>query len=141
MAGITSGILAASATAGALVGFGLRLGAPAHPFNAIAALVLGSSAQALHTFAPGATPLGILLHVVVMTGCGLVYSALFGRSGRHPVAWAVAVAAAALVATILIARLFGVGLAALLPTGTLIAFAVVLAIALAVGMRLAPSRV
>lgn len=140
-AGITSGILAASATAGALLGFGLRLGAPARPFNAIAALLLGVNAQALHGFAAAATPLGILLHVVVTIGLGIAYVALFARSGRHPVLWAAAVAATALGAMMLVARLFGVGLAALLPTSNLIALAVVLALALATGMRFALLRV
>ena len=141
VAGITSGVLAASATAGALVGYGLRLGSPARPFNAIAAMLLGPSAQAAQSFTPAATTLGVVLHVAAMIGWGLVYVALFARSGRHPVGWAIAVAAAALVATLLITRFFGVGLAALLPTGNLIALAVVLATALPLGMRLALSRV
>ena len=124
-----------------MLGFGLRLGAPARPFNAIAALLLGANAQALHGFAAAATPLGILLHIVVTIGLGIAYVALFARSGRHPVLWAAGVAAAALGAMLLVARLFGVGLAALLPTGNLIALTVVLALALATGMRFALSRV
>lgn len=119
----------------------MRLGAPAHPFNAIAATLLGSSAQATSGFAPAVTPLGILLHVAVMIGVGLVYAALVDRSRRHPVIWALVVAAAAFVATWLLARLFGVGLAVLFSPVSLIAIAVVLAVALTLGMRLALPRV
>src|SRR5689334_12907078 len=43
-AGITTGIIAAAATAGALMGFGIRFGTPLRPFNTIAAELLGSRA-------------------------------------------------------------------------------------------------
>jgi hypothetical protein len=139
-AGITAGVLAASATAGALLGYGLRLGAPARPFNAIGAMLLGSGAQAAHGFSPGTTLLGIALHIGAMLGLGVVYASLTGGARRHVVVWAVILAAGALVLTYFVGRLFGVGLATILSPANVVILGVILAIALPIGMRFALPR-
>ena len=100
VSGITSGIVAASATSGALVGFGIRLGTLARVFNAIASIVLGPEAFAVYGYAASPTLVGVLLHVCAMIVCGLVYVLLVTISGGRDIAWALvlsAVLAAALV--------------------------------------------
>ena len=141
VSGITIGIVAASATSGALLGFGIRLGAPAWAFNAVGAILLGPGAQEATGFLPGATLLGLGLHVVAMLGVGLLYAAIVSRSAGHSVAWAGIVSAGVLAGTLAVARLFGVGLGALLPAASVVAFCILLALSLAVGMRLALSKV
>jgi hypothetical protein len=133
-------MIAASATAGTLLGFGIHLGTPARPFNAIAALALGPGAQAVYGFSPLPTLLGILLHVAAMIAWGVVYELLVARTRGYLTA-SLVVAVAALTALLLPSRLFGVGPAALLSIGNLVALSVVLAVALPLGMRLAPSEV
>lgn len=140
LAGITPGIVAASATAGALLGFGIHLGAPARPFNAIAGILLGAAATRLSGFAP-ATIVGILVHAAAIVAAGLLYGTLVARSSGHPVRWALVVSAGGVAVTEILARPFGVGPAVVLPVGNVLAVGVVLAVALVMGMRLALSRV
>ncbi|HKO16946.1 MAG TPA: hypothetical protein VJU87_11955 [Gemmatimonadaceae bacterium] len=136
LAGLTTGVLAASSTAGALLAFGLRLGTPARPFNAIGALLLGGDAMQVFGFAAGPTLVGVLLHLVAVVACGVLYAALVGRKG-HSVAWAIVLAILALAASWAIGHSLGVGLAPLLPLGNLIVLGVVLALSLPIGMRFA----
>ena len=140
VAGITAGIIAASATAGSLLGFGIHLGAPARLFNAVAAIVLGPSVQRESAFSAAATLTGVLLHVAAMIALGALYAVLVWRSRGYSFAWSGVMAAATLAVSVLLARLFGVGPAAVLSLGRLIALCVVLALALPIGMRLALSR-
>ena len=109
------------------------------PFNAIGAMLLGRDAQAA-TGLSVATTIGMVVHVAMMVVIGLVFRLALARAGGHPLAWAVVVAAATLGLLALVARLFGVGIVALLPTGSLIALGVVLAVTLAIGMRFALSK-
>ena len=139
--GITSGIVAASATAGALVGFGIRLGTPALAFNATSAIVLGQRALALHGAGGLPTAVGGLVHVAAMLACGLAYVSLVTLTRGHAISWAVFVSAAATAMSWFVARQFGVGPAAVLPLGNLLMLGVVLVGALMVGMRLAPVEV
>jgi hypothetical protein len=141
VSGITAGLVAASATAGALLGFGFRLGAPAQPFNAIGAILLGAAAQQVRGFAPGPTIVGVVLHIATLFGAGIVYASLLDRASGHPVAWAGAMGAGGLAVILVVARLFGVGLGVLLPLGSLVVLCVVLALALVIGMRLALPQV
>jgi hypothetical protein len=134
--GITTGVIPVSATMGMLLGFGIRLGAPARAFQAIGALLVDPSrAPAL------ATMLGVLLHVVATLSCGVAYVALVGDSGDHPAAWAITVGAAAAAVAFIIATTVGGSIALALTPGNLIALGVVIAITLPIGMRFAPSRV
>ncbi len=136
--GLTTGFVVASATAGALIGFGLRFGTPARPFNAISSVVLGARAQGEWTFVPAVTLLGLLLHIAFSLLCGVIYVEAAERSRRDYVA-ALVIAIAALLLSSLLAALFGVGLAALLPLGDRLVLAAVLGLALPLGMRFALS--
>lgn len=134
--GLVSGVLAASSTAGALVAFGIHLGTPARPFNAIGALLLGPGAAQIYGFSAGPTIAGVLLEIAATIACGLLHARLVARRGGHLALWSIAIAAGALCTSWILAR-FGVGLAALLPVGNLVVLAVVLALSLAIGIRFA----
>jgi len=75
-----------------------------------------------------------------MIALGALYAVLVWRSRGYSFAWSGVMAAATLAVSVLLARLFGVGPAAVLSLGRLIALCVVLALALPIGMRLALSR-
>jgi len=130
--------VAASATAGALVGFGLRQGTPALAFNATSAIVLGQGALALHGVGALPTAVGGLIHAAAMVACGLAYVSLVTLNRGHAISWAVFVSAAATAMSWFVARQFGVGPAAVLPLENILMLGVVLAGALMIGMRLAP---
>ena len=133
-------LVAAAATSGALVGFGLRLSAPALPFNAIGAVVLGPATLRATSFVP-ATILGVALHFATMYLWSAIHGALVRRVGGHSVLSAAGVGVAAFVAMQLIARLVGAGPAVILATGNQVVLCALLAIGLVIGMRLALSTV
>lgn len=137
--GLAVGALAASATAGALAGFGIRLGTPARPFNAVARLVLGGRADGVWGFDPPVTAVGVLLHVTVMCVWGFLTVRLAqSRRGAGRVAVAVVVALLALAIDLLVvARVLRAGVSGVLAPVQVVVVHVVLAIALVVGMRLA----
>lgn len=134
--GIATGLVAAAATGGVLVGLGLRFGTPARPFNALAAYLLGPAAQAAWSPSP-ITAIGILVHLVTMSACGIVYVALVQHSGGGAIGWALLVVTAVFALSWLVGALFGLGLTTLLAPGDRVILAVVLAVALPLGMRLA----
>ena len=134
--GITTGVIPASATTGMMLGFGIRLGAPARAFQAIGALLADASRT------PSlATLLGVLLQIIAMLLCGLAYVTLVDDSKGHPIAWAITVGAGAAALFFIAARTFGGSIALALTPGNLMAIGVVIAITLPIGMRFAPSRV
>jgi hypothetical protein len=138
-AGVVVGLLAACATGGALLGFGVRQGIPSRPFNATARLLLGARAEGVWGFVPAVTLTGVALHVTVMLVWGLVYAhvARAQRTGAR-IALAIAVAAAALLVDLLVVeRALHAGVSGVLSPVQVVATHVVLAAALAVGMRLA----
>ena len=138
-AGVTTGLIAAAATSGALMGFGLRFGTPLRPFNTIAASVLGVAAVAASN-APGmVTTIGIAIHVAACIAWSLAYAWIVEFSHGHEWEWGVATSLVAFALTSMLARSFDVGLGTLLSVAQRIALAVVLAIALPMGMRLANS--
>lgn len=138
-AGLAVGLLAASATSGALVGFGLRLGIPSRPFNAIARLVLGGRAEGVWGFTPAVTLTGVALHVTMMLVWGVVYVRLVeARRGFARLAIAVGVAVMALLVELLVVeRLLHAGVSGVLSPMQVVVVHAVLAVALAVGMRFA----
>jgi hypothetical protein len=141
--GLVAGALAAAATAGALLGFGIRQGTPARPFNAIASLILGDRAVAIWGFHLGVTVVGVLAHVAVT----LAWAVLFARlaRGKRPLN----VAGAALLVTILallvnvflVGRVAGERIADVLAPGHVVALHMVFGVALVVGMRFAIAHV
>lgn len=136
--GIATGLVAAAATGGALVGVGQRFDTPARPFNAVAAYLLGPGVQALWQFS-AATVVGLLVHLAISCVCGLAFVTLVDRWGRGEIAWAILVALVTVGVSWLAGALFGLGLSTLLATGDRLVLAVVLAAALPLGMRLALS--
>lgn len=70
--GIRAGVLAASATAGVLVGFGLRQEMPARAFNAAGSIVLDRRTDGVWQFDALVTPVGVLVHIAWMIMLGIV---------------------------------------------------------------------
>jgi hypothetical protein len=138
--GVTAGIIPAAATTGMLLGFGIRLGAPARVFQGIGTIIAGPGVSGVST-SPTTTLLGILLNIAATLTCGVVYASLVGESRDHRVAWAIAVGAAAVASAFVGARTLAGSIALVLTPGNLVAIGVVIAITLPIGMRFAPSRV
>ena len=139
--GILTGALAAAATAGTLLGFGLRQGTPARPFNAVASLLLGDAAHGIWGFHPVVTVVGVIVLVALALVWGMLFARLAGKlRGLRLAGLALVVAAAALAVNLLIAsRLSGASVSDALAPAQFVALHVVFGAALAVGMRLATS--
>lgn len=130
------GLVAASATAGALLRIGMRDGTPARPFNAIASVLAGASAAQTWGFA-GVTLVGVVAHVVATVVWALVAEWLVERGVATRWVAAGVVAVAWLAFTTAIGRIVGNGVSAVVDLGDRVTIALVLAITLALGMRLA----
>jgi hypothetical protein len=139
--GILTGALAAAATAGALLGFGIQHGTPARPFNAVASLVVGDRADRIWGFHPVVTVVGVVVHVALTFAWGLLFARLAGgMRGLRLAGAAVGIAATALAVDVLIlTRLLGAHVSDVLAPAQVIALHLVLGVALGVGMRLATS--
>ena len=137
--GILTGALGAAATAGALLGFGLRDGTPARPFNALAGVILGDRAGGIWGFDLVVTVTGVLVQVAVALGWGLLFARLTrGMRGMRLAAAAIVASVVALaVDTLLAGRVLGVDVSGALAPAQIVAVHFVLGAALAVGMRLA----
>lgn len=105
--GARGGALAAASVSGALLGFGLREGTTARPFNAFAALLLGNRARGVWTFDPSVSFVGI---AVLVGGCllaGVILGAVAApmrTRRRRLVAFAVALVTAAIGLSALVVR-------------------------------------
>jgi hypothetical protein len=97
--GVWIGLVAAAATAGALVGFGWARGAPLQPLNAVAHVLVGSRAYYVSGVHPLVTSAGTLVHVASLVAWGMLFSLVLGRA-RGARAWGIAFAFAAVVAVI-----------------------------------------
>jgi hypothetical protein len=135
--GVSAGILAATATAGALIAIGNRASTPARPFNMIAGHLTGSESGDVYGFTLADTLTGVAIHIVLCVIAGIAVAFVARR--RLAPAWAAALLISTLAALVSvgIARRGGVSLARLLAIGDLLLFYLVLAIALVVGTRLA----
>ena len=122
-----------------LWGYGVRLGAPGRVFGTIGMILLHASGTAAGT--PSYAFVGLLVHVSAMLSFGVAYAALTGDAGEHRVAWAIAVAAAAVAAVFVSARTFAGSITLVLTPENLITMGVVIAITLPIGMRFAPPHV
>lgn len=138
--GITSGIIPAAATTGMLFGYGIRLGGASRVFQAIGAVLLGTAAESTRGSSSLAMAVGIVLHIAATLACGVAYAAFAGESEDHPIAWAIAIGAAASAFAFLAVRTFAGSIALVLTPGNLIAIGAVIAITLPIGMRFAPTR-
>ena len=135
--GLSAGLVAAAATTGALLGFGLRQGMPARPFNVAASVVLGEAAAGSWGFHRLATPLGLAIHIIAVIALGMLAATLAARSRRlRSVGSSVIVSVSAAILHIgLAGRDASATRALTIPQ--LIAVYLLLAAGLVVGMRLA----
>jgi hypothetical protein len=134
--GASAGLLAATATAGALIAIGHRAATVARPFNVIAGHLLGVQKSDAYGFVPGITVPGIALHVLLTVLAGIAVAAI---ARRFAPAWLASLLVSVLCALVSvgIARRGGSSLARILPTGELVVFYLIFAITLAIGIRLA----
>lgn len=109
--GARAGTIASAAVTGALLGFGLRAGMAARPFNAAAVLVLGDRARGVWGFVSGVSVAGeiVVIASCVLAGalCGALVQLAPGASrARHPrlLAFSVSLAAAVAALLLLVAR-------------------------------------
>jgi hypothetical protein len=88
--GARAGVVGAAAATGALLAFGLRQGMPARPFNAVAALLLGTGARSVWGFDLRVSTTGVLLLLAGCVTASLILSvavdAMTARSARPRVA-------------------------------------------------------
>ena len=77
--GVRSGIVAAAATAGVLLGFGIARGAAMRPINSVAHILIGSRAYYMVGLDWLVTPLAVLTHVAMSCAAGIVFAALAAR--------------------------------------------------------------
>jgi hypothetical protein len=134
-----AGLVSFAAVTGLLLGIGRRAGTPWRPLNAAAELLIGTRADGVWNFQQGVTPKGCLVVLVLSMMAGFV-AACVTVSRRTPyvflAAACVALAGYYFHLHVIAARSSG-GLAALLSVGELRAVYATLAVALAVGIRLA----
>ena len=82
-AGLQAGLIAASATGGALLAFGMGLDRPWLPFNLASHILLGGRALFAVDMHPLVTPLGVAVHVTAILIWGVMYAWLAaGRPWR-----------------------------------------------------------
>lgn len=139
--GLVSGAIAAASLIGLLLGIGRRAGTAYRPLNATAHMLLGTRADDVWGFNSVVTVVGVLVVLALSAVAGVVVARL-APSFRTLRAF-VAAAGVALVGYLLhlhVAARSPGGLSALLSVGELRALYVTLAIALALGMRLAFSE-
>lgn len=132
--GIVVGAVAASATTGALIAIGRRLGNAGTPFAAITAAMLDRTASGSQ---PALVAGGVLLHLAATFAWSFAFVWALRTMRWRTDASAIAVAAAAFVVSWLIAWSTGNGLASVLPLGDRVVLAVVFAGSLVVGIRFA----
>jgi hypothetical protein len=132
------GLVSFAAVTGLLLGIGRRAGTAWRPLNAAAQLWIGTRADGVWNFQPDVTPMGCLVVLVLSMMAGFV-AACVTVSRRTPyiiLASACVAIAGYFLHLHVVARAAG-GLAALLSVGELRALYLTLAVALAVGIRLA----
>lgn len=140
--GLRLAAVVAAAVAGALVGLGARAGAPARPFNSLAAPVLGARALAAWDAQPHVTLIAAVTLVVAALVWALLFSLVAGAlRGVRLLGIALAFGLCASAAVAFVARAVDGG--GTLSRGLLVVCALVVAGALALGMGVArlPSRV
>jgi hypothetical protein len=131
--GVWIGLIAAAATAGALVGFGWVRGTPVQPLNTVAHIVVGSRAFHVRNVDPVVTTMGVAVHVLSIVVWGLLFSLALARA-RGVRLWATALVFAAIVAVfdfVVVPDRLSPGFDAMLTRGELIVLYGVMAVAMA----------
>ena len=140
--GVRAGVIAAAATAGVLVGFGLARGAAFAPLNAIAHIALGSRAHLFDDFDPVVTLTGIALHTLSVVVWGVLFALVAWRLPTALV-W-IGAGLMAVVAYVayyhLLSERLRPGFERVLSTTEVASVYVVLAATLALGLTLARAR-
>jgi hypothetical protein len=135
--GVRIGLVAAAATAGALVGFGWARDAPLQPLNSVAHALVGSRAFYVVDMHPVVTPAGMVVHVVSLVAWGMLFSLALGRA-RGALVWVIALVFAAVVALVdflVLPSGLSPGFETLLTRGELIVVYGVLGVSLALAAR------
>ena len=145
--GARAGTVAAAAVTGAMLGFGLRGGIAARPFNAAAALLIGNRAQGVWGFVAGVSLVGevVVLGICVVFGslCAMLLQLAPHRSRmRHPRLAAFAAALAGAIAALVILVAHAPDFVGTAPTGALsitqgAVLSLIVSIAYASGMGIA----
>ncbi len=137
-----AGIVAWAATLGVLIGFGRSRDAALQPLNSIAHPFFGTRALLMQGFDWVVTPTALLLHLAVLVVAGVIFALLAARlRGLRLFSAAAAYALLIwLVNRLTLPTMLSAGLARLLSPWELVLFYLVLAIALALGVKLGVSR-
>jgi hypothetical protein len=130
---VVAGGLAASASTGALVAMGRRLGSIRLPFDAIGATLAHTTVS---SDALAVALLGFLIHFVLCFAWAMLFVLLVTRGWRLSAA-GVATGIAQFALSWVVASATSRGLASLLPLGDRVVLAVVIAVSCAVGIRVA----
>ena len=140
--GVWIGLVAAAATAGALVGFGWVRGSPLQPLNTVAHVVLGTRAFYVHEAHPLVTPVGILVHILSLVVWGALFS--LGVRGKRGIwVWVGALvftAAAAAFDFLLLPPRFSPGFETVLTRGEMVIVYAVMAASLGIAAAMRPER-
>lgn len=140
-AGVFTGLIAAAATAGVLVAFGMGHRHPFLAFNLAAHVLLSDQASSVAGAHPVVTPVGILVHVAAVVLWGILIALV--TTGRRPVIVSVLTIVSVLVLFALDTRVLPTalrpGFETMLTKGQLFFLYFTLAISLLVGTRLALS--
>jgi len=131
-----AGGLAASATAGALIAIGRRLGSIWLPFAAIGATL---AHRTISGSATGLVVVGLAIHVVMSFAWAILFVSLVTR-GWRPWTAGVATGFAELLVSWAVVRMTGEGLASLLAIGDRLVVAIVSVASLIIALRLAVDR-
>lgn len=139
--GVLAGWVAAAATAGVLIGFGRARGAALAPINAVAHMVVGSRALLFDHFDAVVTSTGLALHVLYVLIWGVLFSLVAARlrGARLLVAALAAAAAIFIIDQYLVPPRFRPGFEQVLSGVEVGVVYATLAIALAIGVKLARS--
>lgn len=132
--GVLIGLVAAAATAGALVGFGWVRGSPLQPLNTVAHVLLGSRAFYVRETHLLVTSAGVLVHALSLAVWGTLFWLGAGRLGSG-LRWVAAVAFTAAVAAfdfLILPPRFSPGFETVLTRGEVIIVYAVMAAALGV---------
>jgi hypothetical protein len=135
-------VLAASATAGTLVGFGIIRGTPAYLLNTVAHTLLGTRALTTRAFDLPVTVTGLVLHALTLILYGVIFITLFAslRGWRLVLAAALFAAAVGFFDVVLLPPVLRPGFETVLGTGELVAIFIELAAALVLGARIFDRR-
>lgn len=137
-----AGIVAWAATLGVLVGFGRSRGAALQPLNSIAHPFFGTRALVMQGFDWAVTPLALLLHLVAIVVLGVIFAIVAARlRGLRLFGAALAYAFVIwLVNRLIFPTMLSAGLAQLLSSWEMAVYYLVMAVALALGVRLGVGR-